>query len=99
MYIFLYLCSVNITKMDRRQMIQKLEQFKAGSQVPLEVIFSLYAKDGKVFNGKTEIPLQILRRYKNAVRVVIVEGEDPELLEMINEEIAPELIIVESRHG
>ena len=85
--------------MDRQQMINKLEQVKSGNLISLEGNVSLHAKDGKVFRGATEIPLATLYRYKNAVRVMIVEGEDPDLLQKIREDVSPELIITEIRHG
>jgi len=85
--------------MDRQQMIDKLEQFKAGIHVPLEENVSLYEKNNRVYMGVEEIPLENLSRYKNAVRVMIVEGEDPVLLKKIKEDVSPELIIAEIRHG
>jgi len=79
-------------------MISKLEQVKSGNQVLLEENVSLCAKNGKVFRGATEIPLATLYRYKNAVRIMIVEGEDPVLLQKIKEDVSPELIITEILH-
>jgi len=84
--------------MDRQHMISKLEQVKSGNQVLLEENVSLCAKNGKVFRGATEIPLATLYRYKNAVRIMIVEGEDPVLLQKIKEDVSPELIITEILH-
>ena len=83
--------------MDRQQMINKLEQIKAGNQVPLEDNVSLHAKNGKVYRGAEEVPLENLSMYKNAVRIMIVEGKNPELVKIIEKEVCPELIIVESR--
>jgi hypothetical protein len=84
--------------MDRLQMISKLEQVKSGNLVAFEENVSLCAKNGKVFRGGTEIPLATLYRYKNTFRVMIVEGEDPDLLQKIREDVSPELIITEIRN-
>jgi len=79
-------------------MIGKLERVKSGNLVALEENVSLHAKDGKVFRGATEIPLATLCQYKNAVRVMIVEGEDPVLFQKIKEDVSPELVITEILH-
>ena len=84
--------------MDRQQMINKLEQIKAGNQVPLEENVSLHAKNGKVYRGEEEVPLDSLSRYKYAVQIMIVEGDDPELVKIIEKEVCPKLIITEIRH-
>ena len=84
--------------MDRRQMINKLEQIKAGNQVPLEENVSLYMRNGKFYSGVKEVPIENLSRYKYAVRIMIVEDADPELVKIIEEEVCPKLIINEIRY-
>ena len=79
-------------------MINKLEQVRAGNQVPLEENVSLHAKNGKVYRGVEEVPLDSLSRYKYAVGIMIVEDADPELVRIIEEEVCPELIINEIRY-
>ena len=84
--------------MDRQQMINKLEQIKAGNQVPLEENVSLYMRDGKFYSGTKEVPIENLHRYKYAVQIMIVEDADPELVKIIEEEVCPEVIINEIRY-
>jgi hypothetical protein len=84
--------------MDRQQMIGKLEQFKAGQNTTFEDNVLLHSKGGKVFCGTEEIPLDDLWRYKGAVKVMIVEGNYPDLVKRINEDIEPDIVIVESRN-
>ena len=84
--------------MDRQQMINKLEQARAGNQVCFEQYVSLSVKNNRIYKGIEEIPLDRLSYYRNAVWIVIMEGKNDALAKKINELVSPHLIITEVRH-